>query len=213
MLSARSQPSAKHKVVVFEFNAGNHSVRRALANALATSVIERDGRLPIVTAANCLQPDHQNDNGWDQGLLFLNPAKVWLQPPGYVTQMFSRNYLPEVVKCEATGTKSQLDATANRSEDGTTLVLKVVNVGERRSQLNSKSPGLRPAIPLPRSPSYPAPRWRQQRGQTQIYCSQANSMAAPDKRGQDQLRPSRAFIHDYSLARPGDEMNEETGSV
>ena len=32
-------------------------VRRALGNALATNAIERDGRLPIVTSANCLQPD------------------------------------------------------------------------------------------------------------------------------------------------------------
>ena len=88
---------ARHKVVVFEFNAGNHAQKRALANALAINAVERDGRLPIVTSANCLQPDGQNDNGWDQGLLFLNPSQVWLQPPGYVTQMFSRNYLPHAV--------------------------------------------------------------------------------------------------------------------
>jgi hypothetical protein len=88
---------AKHKVVVFEYNANNHAVRRALGNALATSAIARDGRIPIVTSANCLQPDHQNDNGWDQGLLFLNPSQIWLQPPGYITQMLSRNYLPQLV--------------------------------------------------------------------------------------------------------------------
>ncbi len=45
--------------------------------------------------------------------------------------MLSRNYLPAVVKCEATGIKDQLDMTANRSEDGTTLVLKVVNMGDK----------------------------------------------------------------------------------
>jgi hypothetical protein len=118
---------AKHKVVVFEYNAGNHAMRRALGNALATNMIERDGRIPIVTSANGLQPDKQNDNGWDQGLLFLNPAQVWLQPPGYVTQMFSRNYQPMVVKCTVQG---KLDATAKHSEDGATLVLQVVNVGD-----------------------------------------------------------------------------------
>ena len=94
-------------MVVFEFNAGNHSQRRALANALAIHAIERDGRIPIATSANCLQPDGQNDNGWDQGLLFLNPSQVWLQPPGYVTQMFSRNYLPQLVQCEVTGDRTQ----------------------------------------------------------------------------------------------------------
>ena len=47
------------------------------------------------TACN---PTSQNDNGWNQGLLFLNPSQVWLQPPGYVTQMLARNYLPQ--RCE-----------------------------------------------------------------------------------------------------------------
>jgi hypothetical protein len=122
---------AKHKVVVFEYNAFNHRMRRALGNALATNMIERDGRLPIVTSANGLQPDRQNDNGWDQGLLFLNPSQVWLQPPGYVTQMLSRNYLPQVVKCEVVDAQDQLDVTAKRGEDGKSLVLQVVNRGDQ----------------------------------------------------------------------------------
>jgi hypothetical protein len=85
---------AKHRVVIFEFNADNHDHRRALANALAIQALQRDGRIPIAASANCLQPDGQKGNGWDQGLLFLNPSQVWLQPPGYVTQMYARNYLP-----------------------------------------------------------------------------------------------------------------------
>ena len=97
---------ARHKVVVFGLNAGNHAQRRALANALAILAIERDGRIPIVTSANGLQPDGQNDNGWDQGLVFLNPSQVWLQPPGYVTQMLSRNYLPQRVQCDLTGSRA-----------------------------------------------------------------------------------------------------------
>jgi hypothetical protein len=128
---AKVADGAMHKVVVFEYNAQNHAVRRALGNALATNTIERDGRLPIVTSANCLQPDGQNDNGWDQGLLFLNPSQVWLQPPGYVTQMLARNYVPQLVKCEVTGEQSKLDVVAKRSADGKALVLQVVNIGEK----------------------------------------------------------------------------------
>lgn len=118
---------ARHKVVVFEFNAGNHSQRRALANALAIQAIENDGRIPIATSANCLQPDGQNDNGWDQGLLFLNPSQVWLQPPGYVTRMLSRNYLPKLVECQATGAGDTLSINAMRSDNGRVLVLRAVN--------------------------------------------------------------------------------------
>ena len=118
---------AKHGVVIFEFNANNHSQRRALANAAGINMVERDGRLPIATSANCLQPDGENDNGWNQGLLFLNPSQVWLQPPGYVTQMISRNYQPLLVKSETHGQASALDVSAKRNENGRTLVLQVVN--------------------------------------------------------------------------------------
>ena len=125
----RIADGAKHRVVVFEFNAGNHSHRRALANAAAINTIERDGRLPIATSANCLQPDGQNDNGWDQGLLFLSPSQVWLQSPGYVTRMVSRNYQPNLVKSEVRSPGDCLDVSAKTSQDGKTLVLQVVNMG------------------------------------------------------------------------------------
>jgi hypothetical protein len=122
---------AKHHVVIFEFNAGNHSQRRALANAAAINVVERDGRLPIALSANCLQPEGQNDNGWNQGLLFLDPSRTWLQPPGYVTRMLSRNYERSLVKCSLEAPGNLLDANATRSEDGKTLVLQIVNPSEQ----------------------------------------------------------------------------------
>lgn len=116
---------AKHRVVVFEFNAGNHQLRRGLANAEAIHLCERL-ELPVATSANCLQPDGQNDNDWDQGLLFLNPSQVWLQPPGWVTRMVASHRQPLLLPCEVEG---PLDANATRSEDGRTLVLSVVNTG------------------------------------------------------------------------------------
>ncbi len=134
---------AKHRVVIFEFNAGNHAQRRALANAAAINRVQRDGRIPIATSANCLQPDGQNDNDWDQGLLFLNPSQVWLQPPGYVTQMFSRNYVPRLVKCDVTGGK--LDVVAKRSNDGKTLVLQAVNPTDRPIPAQIRLAGFTPS--------------------------------------------------------------------
>ena len=121
-------------------------MRRALGNALATNIIERDGRVPIVTSANGLQPDKQNDNGWDQGLLFLNPSKVWLQPPGYVTQMLSRNYLPQVVKREVVAADG-LDVTAKRSEDGARLQLQVVNLSDKPVTTTIRLAGFTPKQP------------------------------------------------------------------
>jgi alpha-L-arabinofuranosidase len=119
-------PRAAFKVCVFEENSGNHALRRGLAHAHAVNELERIGDIvPIVCAANCLQPYRQNDNGWDQGLLFLTPSQVWGQPPYYVTQMIARRYLPRCVRADVTG--AALDVTA-KARDGKTVQLQVVNL-------------------------------------------------------------------------------------
>jgi len=119
---------AKHKVVVFELNANNRTHRRALANAVAIGAAQRAGRLAVVTSANALQVDGQNDNGWDQGLLFLNPSSIWFQPPGYVMQMISRSYEPRGLEANISKTDGKLDVTASAREDRRSVVLRVVNL-------------------------------------------------------------------------------------
>jgi hypothetical protein len=139
-------PGAKYKVPIFEFNAGNHALKRALSNACGINAAEEIGdKMPIVCSANCLQPDGQNDNGWNQGLLFLNPSQVWLQPPGYVTQMVSRNYQPLSVKAKVEGGDGKLDISAKKSEDGKTLVLQVVNIGEKPAPATIRLEGFVPS--------------------------------------------------------------------
>lgn len=148
----RLSPGAKYKVVVFEFNAGNHALKRALANACAINQLERLGdRVVIACSANCLQPYKQNDNDWNQGLLFLSPAQVWAQPPYYVTQMVSRNYLPLCVKTDATSPGNALDVTATRSEDAKTLTLQVVNTGKTALQAQLRLDGFVSREPLARA--------------------------------------------------------------
>jgi alpha-L-arabinofuranosidase len=125
-------PGADFKVCVFEENAGNPRLRRGLAHAHALNELERSGDVvPIVCAANCLQPDRQNDNGWDQGLLFLTPSQVWGQPSYYVTQMVARHYLPTCVRADVTSPGNALDVTAKASADGKVLQLQVVNLEGR----------------------------------------------------------------------------------
>ncbi|HSZ57790.1 MAG TPA: alpha-L-arabinofuranosidase C-terminal domain-containing protein [Tepidisphaeraceae bacterium] len=130
----RLSPGANYKVVVFELNANRRDLARALSNAFAINQLERLGgeRVPVVCSANCLQCDGQNDNGWDQGLLFLNPSKVWPQPPYYVTQMLSKNYLPLCIEAEAKAPPATLDVTATASPDRKTIQLQVVNTSRRQ---------------------------------------------------------------------------------
>ena len=121
-------PGAKYKVVVFEYNSFNkHDLGRALGNARATNELMRLG-VPITCSANGLQPHLQNDNGWDQGLLFLDPSRVWGQPPYYVTQMVSRCYLPKCVRADVQSLGNALDVTATTGADGKTVQLQVVNL-------------------------------------------------------------------------------------
>jgi len=136
---------ARHHVVVFELNANNHEQRRALANASALGMIVRDGRIPVALSANCLQPDGQNDNGWNQGLLFLNPSQIWLQPPGYVTRMMAKNYLPRVVEAKVEGGDGKLSVTATKSEDGRQMVLEVVNLDAGAKQSEIRVEGFTPS--------------------------------------------------------------------
>lgn len=123
-------PGADYKVCVFEENANNHTFRRALAHARTIDGLIRLGdHVPIVCCANCLQCDGQNDNGWDQGLLFLSPSQVWPQPSYYVTQMISRNRLPLRVELMLSATDS-LDGVAMTSEDHKSLTIAVTNLAD-----------------------------------------------------------------------------------
>ncbi len=138
-------PQSRFKVAVFELNAGNHALRRALSNAHAINELERLGNdVPVVCSANCLQPYRQNENGWDQGLLFLDPSQIWAQPPYYVTQMVSAHYAPLRLETTVQCPSHTLDVTAKRSEDGRTMVLSVVNTAphpvETRIQFAGYSP-------------------------------------------------------------------------
>jgi len=153
----RLADGAEHRVVIFELNADNHSQRRALANAAAINQIQRDGRLPICTAANCLQVDGQNDNDWNQGLLFLDPTHVWLQPPGYVTRMISGNFQPLQIATEVHDPSSQLDVSAQRSSDGKTIVVQAVNFTDHSVATTMNLQGFVPRHPYARIEQLAAP--------------------------------------------------------
>lgn len=142
---------ADFKVCVFEENAHNHAVRRALGHAHAVNELQRlNHEMPVVCAANCLQPYRQNDNGWDQGMLFFTPSQVWGQPPYYVTQMISRNVLPLCVRAEFKSPNNDLDVTARMSEDATTLALQVVNLDAQRLATRIRLVSFTPKNPVAR---------------------------------------------------------------
>ncbi|SEG67684.1 Alpha-L-arabinofuranosidase [Actinacidiphila yanglinensis] len=124
----RLAPGARYKVVVFELNADSHDQARALANAYAINALQQRPDVDVVSSANALQVEGQNDNGWDQGLVFMTQSQVWGQPPYYVDRMKASSYRPNAVRTELTGTDdSVFDATSMISDDRRSLSIDVVN--------------------------------------------------------------------------------------
>ena len=107
-------------------------------------------RVSIACSANCLQPYRQNDNGWNQGLLFLTPSQVWGQPPYYATQMVSRYYLPKCVRAEVQSPGNALDVTATRDEGGKVIQIQVVNLDDRPLTAAVSLDGFAPTKPTAR---------------------------------------------------------------
>lgn len=122
-------PDARFRLVCFELNANEHDLHRALSNAYAINRGERLGYIfPIICSANALQVDGQNDNGWDQGLLFMDSEKAWLQPPGYVTRMAAEVHLPYLADMTVEGDTAGLDITAATDETGSRTSVKLLNL-------------------------------------------------------------------------------------
>ena len=129
-------PESDFKLVCFELNSGNHTFSRALANAVAITKAEHLSDIfAIVCSANCLQVDGQNDNGWDQGLVFMDSDATWYQPAAYITQMAAAYYLPYTVEHSLSSENDKLYISTTRSEDGTRLVVKLANTSEKNTNL------------------------------------------------------------------------------
>jgi len=123
----RLNPRTKMKAAVFEENGFEHGLRRALAHAAVLGVCREQGDSLLTSCpANALQPYRQNENGWDQGQIFLTPDKVWLQPCGWAQQMASSNHRDLLFDGTSSDSEILLSATGDRA--GRSLVLHVVNV-------------------------------------------------------------------------------------
>ncbi len=121
-------PGTDAKLVIFEYNANIHEFNRALGNAFATIETEKNSDIfAIVCSANSLQVDGHNDNGWDQGLVFMNNDSAWLQPPAYMTQMGHNSYQPNLLEGTLDREIVDMNYSASISEDGSSMSLKFMN--------------------------------------------------------------------------------------
>lgn len=125
-------PDFPQSAINCETNAGTHHMQRALDEAAdlmdwfntQPPVI---GRLLARTASFCSERSG-NFDGFDQGISFFLPNMTWIQPPGYVHQIISNTWAPQALFVTLNGApQSAVAASAQKSADGTTLTVRLVN--------------------------------------------------------------------------------------
>ncbi|MBO4355851.1 MAG: hypothetical protein J5850_03235 [Clostridia bacterium] len=123
-------PDSDFKVCVFELNANAHDLERGLCNAYAINAARKYGIFPIISSANALQVDKQNDNGWDQGLIFMNNNTTWVQPPALVAKLASLAYEENALDLSSDTFDEYFDMSAAISADKKTVRVFALNRGE-----------------------------------------------------------------------------------
>jgi|GEM_PF-1345178 len=122
-------PTGDFALPVFELNSSLHNTSRALGNAVAiTTMAQHSDIFPIICSANALQVDGHNDNGWDQGLVFMNNDTAWLEPPAYVTQMANSIEFSDIIPAKLNKVVDGIDFyNAVKSADGKSIAVSMVN--------------------------------------------------------------------------------------
>ena len=122
-------PDTKMRIAIFEENGATHNVERMLGHVINQNAVRRHGDWVLTSsAANALEPYLQNDNAWNQGQVFFTPSQVWGMPPFHAQQMASSHPQDNLVESKVDGS---LDVTATVSDDGSCVVLHIVNLADK----------------------------------------------------------------------------------
>merc|ERR1712151_1137426 len=101
------------------------------AKYLNTFFVYSNSRLKGRAASFCMERSGYNEGGVnDQGLIFYLPNMTWLQPPAHVHSMIAKTWQPIAVDYStsaACGIVQNGTISAQKSADGRTLVLRLVN--------------------------------------------------------------------------------------
>ena len=129
----RWNPKTTMRAAVFEENGPRHDMSRALCHALMLEEVRAAGKDVLTSCpANAFQVWKQNDNGWDQGNVFMTPDKVWLAPCAWAQRMASDGHRELLVASSCDDKDVHVSATRDRA--GESPVLHFVNLsGEKKS--------------------------------------------------------------------------------
>ena len=123
----RWNPKTTMRAAVFEENGMRHDMSRALCHALMMEEIRAAGKDVLTSCpANAFQVWGQNDNGWDQGNVFMTPDKVWLAPCAWAQRMARDGHRELLVASSSDDKDVHVSATCDQA--GESAVLHFVNV-------------------------------------------------------------------------------------
>ena len=132
LFAAPPVPGFNGGAVNGETDARTHDLSRALGEATElldffTGDATVTGRILARTACYCTESSAQYDASPDGGLSFhLVGQTPWLQPPGHVHALITRTWAATVLN--ATVSDGSVPFAAQRSADGSMLILRAVNI-------------------------------------------------------------------------------------
>ena len=134
------QEFASWSTLILETNLATHDVGRMLVEARAENMLLSDtkGKVHGRAASFCLERSGYNEGGLnDQGLIFFLPNATWLQPPGLVHKMYWDTWQPNgvavITNSSASCPQAGVDFSAQASDDGKTVVLRLLNSNGEQS--------------------------------------------------------------------------------
>jgi hypothetical protein len=127
-------PNLTFGAVNAETNDGTHTMLRAAKEAADLNVwlncfsVDGNGefcaRLKLRTASFCSERSGHFD-AYDQGISMFLPNTTWLQPPGLVHKLLKDTLQPNMLRINASD--NRVSASAQRSDDGGTVVVRLAN--------------------------------------------------------------------------------------
>ena len=124
--------SSSIRGAVLEENGGRHDMQRALGHARNSNRLRCLGDfVQLETAANGLEVAGRNDNGWNQGSVFITQNATYLSPHGMANVVLSHANESAVVAVESAGLAGAptLDVIAVVDAARAVVTLRAVNIG------------------------------------------------------------------------------------
>eukprot|EP01047_Picozoa_sp_COSAG01_P038337 COSAG01_NODE_3106_length_6575_cov_25.785207_4_plen_287_part_00 len=137
-----------------ETNTGSNGFARAITEAVDLNewlncAAAACKRIHFRTASFCNQRLGQRNSEWNQGISLFLPNATWLQPPGWVHKLLHSTWQPNglaVTPLDHWGRagdrmNATVGASAQASDDGQTVVVRITNQGDQAANVTLTVPG------------------------------------------------------------------------